>query len=48
MDDATERIASAPLPTAQTLRRRQGLLFQSWRFVALNTRFVTMIFKGDH
>lgn len=48
MDDAATRIANAPLPTARTLRRRQSLLYQAWRFVALNARFVTMIFKGDH
>lgn len=48
MDTVTEDIASAPLPTAQTLQRRQSLFFQTWRFVALNRRFVSMIMKGDH
>jgi hypothetical protein len=48
MDNANARIASAPLPTPQTLRRRQSLAYQLWRFVALNARFVTMILKGDH
>jgi hypothetical protein len=48
MDHATEGIANAPLPTAQTLRRRQNPAFQTWRFLALNVRFVTMILKGDH
>ncbi len=48
MDNTTEDIAQAPLPKDRTLRRRQNLLFQSWRFVALNLRFLTMITKGDH
>lgn len=48
MDDARARIDGAPLPTPQTLRRRQSLVYQLWRFVALNARFVTMIMKGDH
>ena len=48
MDTVTTDIASAPLPTAQTLRRRQSLFFQAWRFLALNRRFVSMIMKGEH
>ena len=48
MDDATNSIARAPLPTAQTLRRRKSLAFQAWRFVALNLRMLTMITKGSH
>jgi hypothetical protein len=48
MDNTTADIAKAPLPTASTLHRRQNLLFQAWRFVALNLRFLTMITKGDH
>jgi len=31
-------IARAPLPTRRTLRRRQNLVVQAWRFAALNLR----------
>ena len=48
MDDVTASIASAPMPAPSTLRRRKNLVFQFWRFVALNIRFVSMIMKGDH
>ena len=44
-DDA---ISGAPLPTEKTLRARQNLLIQLWRFVAINFRMVKMIFKGNH
>ncbi len=48
MDSVTADIQNSPLPTAQTLRRRNHIAYQLWRFVALNVRFVTMIFKGNH
>jgi hypothetical protein len=48
MDHANDDIARALMPSAHTLRERQNLLFQFWRFLALNLRFVTMIFKGEH
>ena len=48
MDTAASDISRAPLPTATTLRRRQNVVFQAWRFVVLNLRFLTMITKGDH
>ncbi len=48
MDNVTADIQSSPLPTAQTLARRNQIAYQLWRFAALNVRFVTMIFKGDH
>jgi len=48
MDNTNADIAKAPLPTASTLRRRQNLVVQAWRFAALNFRFLTMITKGDH
>ncbi|NNN00244.1 MAG: hypothetical protein HKL86_00250 [Acidimicrobiaceae bacterium] len=48
MDEATASIASSPLPTEQTIRRRKNLVFQTWRFVALNLRMLTMITKGSH
>ncbi|MBU6496493.1 MAG: hypothetical protein KGR42_08830 [Acidobacteria bacterium] len=46
--NAEEAIASAPLPTKATLRRRQNLLFQAWRFVSLNLRMYLMVLKGNH
>ena len=48
MDNVTADIAGSPVATAHTLRQRQNVFFQLWRFVALNIRFVTMIFKGEH
>jgi hypothetical protein len=48
MDNAEASIASAPLPTPGTLRRRNNLIFQLWRFIALNVRMASMILKGDH
>ncbi len=48
MDNVTHDIAAAPLPTPETLHRRNRLGYQLGRFIALNLRFVTMIFKGDH
>ena len=43
MSDTDERIASAPLPTARTLRRRNGLVTQAWRFAVINLRMIRMI-----
>jgi len=48
MDNAEASIASAPLPTRATSRRRNNVVFQLWRFVALNVRMASMILKGDH
>jgi len=48
MDNATQSIAEAPLPTAKTLRQRRSLVFQFWRFVALNARIFFMVLKGSH
>lgn len=48
MDDAVRDIAKAPMPTAETLAHRKNLIFQSWRFVALNIRMLRMILKGHH
>lgn len=41
-----ERIAGAPLPTRATLRMRQNLLIQSWRFVRINLKMMRIIFGG--
>ncbi len=41
-------LSQAPLPTERTLRLRHNLLFQAWRFLAMNLRIVRMVLKGDH
>lgn len=46
MSDIDERIASAPLPTDKTLRRRSSLPVQAWRFARINVRMVRMIRRG--
>lgn len=48
MKDIEARIAAAPLPTDQTLRRRRSLGFQFTRFVAMNLRIVKMVIRGHH
>jgi hypothetical protein len=41
-----ERIADAPLPTRATLRMRQNLLVQFWRFVRINLKMMRIITSG--
>lgn len=41
-----ERIADAPLPTRATLRKRQNLLLQAWRFAHINLKMMRIIFSG--
>lgn len=41
-----ERIAGAPLPTRGTLRLRQNLLVQFWRFVRINLKMMRIIHSG--
>ena len=48
MDNAEASIARAPLATPATRRRRNNIIFQIWRFIALNLRMASMILKGDH
>lgn len=43
---ADESIASAPLPTERTLRRRRNLLVQAVRFVAINLKMIRVIARG--
>lgn len=38
----------APLPTARTLRARQSLIVQAWRFVVINLRMARMIRRSHH
>jgi hypothetical protein len=47
-EDKQNGIHSAPMPTKQTLKLRQNILFQLWRFISLNFRMVKMIVKSDH
>lgn len=42
-DQPVADLSRAPLPTAQTLRRRRNLAYQSTRFVAFNTRIMRMV-----
>lgn len=42
-----ERIDDAPLPTRATLRMRQSLVVQLWRFVRISFRMVRII-QGGH
>ena len=46
MIDANESIAHAPLPTPKTLRARKNVLFQIFRFAAVNIKMIKMILKG--
>jgi hypothetical protein len=48
MDNETESIKHAPLPTAKTLRFRKNLFLQFLRFVAINLKMIKMIRKGHH
>ena len=41
-----ERIAEAPLPTRATLRMRQNILVQSWRFTHFTLRMMRIIVRG--
>ncbi len=38
----------APLPTARTLRQRQSLVLQAWRFTIINLRMARMIRRSHH
>jgi hypothetical protein len=45
MDHTADDIASAPLPTATTLRARTNLLVQFGRFLAINLKMAKIIRK---
>jgi hypothetical protein len=45
MHDTDADIASAPLPTAATLRARKNLVIQFGRFLAINTKMLKIIRK---
>jgi len=48
MDTGNANIAVAPLPDQRTLKRRQSIPLQAWRFVLMNLRIVLMVLKGSH
>ena len=48
MDDTEANIASAPLPTAKTLRARKNLFIQFGRFLAINTKMLKIIRRERH
>lgn len=41
-------LSKAPLPTAETLRRRQSIPRQLTRFAVFNARIMRMVLKGHH
>lgn len=41
-------LSGAPLPTADTLRKRQSLPLQAYRFAAFSARIMRMVLKGHH
>lgn len=43
---ADEAIASAPLPTPKTLKRRRNVPLQLIRFVAINVKMMRVIARG--
>ena len=45
MDDTEASIASAPLPTARTLRARKNLFIQFGRFLVINAKMLKIIRK---
>ena len=48
MDHTADDIASAPLPTAETLRARSNLLVQIERFLVINLKMAKIIRKEHH
>lgn len=48
VSDPVADLTLAPLPTAETLRRRRSLPVQAVRFAVLNARIMRMVLKGHH
>lgn len=46
--DPIADLSKSPLPTAKTLKMRQGLPFQFARFLSFNSRIMRMVIKGHH
>lgn len=42
---STLDLRAAPLPTARTLRMRQNVFYQAYRFAALGVRILRMVLK---
>lgn len=47
-EPAVADLSRSPMPTAKTLRRRQSLILQFFRFVAFDLRIMRMVLKGHH
>ncbi|MFN8195314.1 MAG: hypothetical protein U0R80_13640 [Nocardioidaceae bacterium] len=45
-DQPVADLSRSPLPTAKTLKRRHGLVFQSFRFVLFNLRIIRLVVRG--
>lgn len=45
---AAAQIATAPLPTPQTLKMRKNLPYQFVRYASQNLRIMRMVIKGHH
>jgi hypothetical protein len=43
-----QSVDHAPLPTARTLRQRNNLVVQAWRFAMINLRMARMIRRSHH
>lgn len=41
-------LTKAPLPTADTLRRRRSVPYQLARFAVFNVRILKMVLRGSH
>ena len=48
MDNTEANVASAPLPTAKTLRARKNLFIQLERFAAINLKMARIIRRERH
>jgi len=46
--DPIHDLRTAPLPTAKTLKMRQNLPYQAYRFGVFNLRILQMVLKGHH
>ena len=44
----TPDLSLAPMPDARTLRRRNSLCYQAWRFLVLDFKMMKVIFKKSH
>lgn len=47
-DTTVADLSRSPLPTTKTLRYRQSLVMQFFRFVAFDLRIMRMVLKGHH